>query len=64
MEIFKLKITVQGLEALMRPSNSAKAGISIQIRQCVANHFVGVLITILQELSGCLHWCNLDGMRH
>ena len=34
----------------MRPSNSAKAGISIQIRQCVANHFVGVLITKLASI--------------
>jgi hypothetical protein len=34
----------------MRPSNSAKAGISIQIRQCVANHFVGVLITELASI--------------
>ena len=34
----------------MRTSNSAKAGISIQIRQCVANHFVGGLITELTSI--------------
>ena len=34
----------------MRLSNSAKAGISIQIRQCVANHFVCVLITKLASI--------------
>ena len=36
----------------MRTSNSAKAGISIQNlnRQCVANHFDGVLITELASI--------------